>query len=146
MADLCLPLSTHFHAGTFCDLLKCSITGQQARQQLGCTSARDRAFLQFALHFLAWRRDRTACRPLVAVLGVNCVSPRERAYPDLRLIDATCAPYAALQGWDALSGYPHIVQFLEAMKSRDSWGPSAPVNDEAVANGWKQKLEKMKSS
>ncbi len=51
-----------------------------------------------------------------------------------------------LQGWDALSGYPHIVQFLEAMKSRDSWGPSAPVNDEAVANGWKQKLETMKSS
>ena len=50
------------------------------------------------------------------------------------------------QGWDALSQYPHIVKFLDAMKGRDSWGPSAPVNDEAVVKGWNHKLEKLKSS
>jgi len=52
----------------------------------------------------------------------------------------------ALQGWDALAEYPHIVTFLDAMKGRESWGPSAPVDDKAVVNGWQHKLEKLKSS
>ena len=51
-----------------------------------------------------------------------------------------------LQGWDALAEYPHIVTFLDAMKGRESWGPSAPVDDRAVVNGWQHKLEKLKSS
>lgn len=51
----------------------------------------------------------------------------------------------ALKGWDKFGDYTHVAEFLEAMKARPSWGPSAPVNDDVVAQGWKMKTEMMKS-
>ena len=49
------------------------------------------------------------------------------------------------QDWEKLDDYPHVLEFLEAMKLRPSWNPSAPISDAAVADGWKLKTEKTKS-
>lgn len=59
--------------------------------------------------------------------------------------DFSVQSLSLLQGWDKFGDYTHVAEFLEAMKARPSWGPSAPVNDDVVAQGWKMKTEMMKS-
>jgi glutathione S-transferase len=40
--------------------------------------------------------------------------------------------------------YKNIHAFLKAMKARESWGPTAPVNDDAVEEGWRTKIKSKK--
>lgn len=54
--------------------------------------------------------------------------------------------YAMLQGWPIPDKYSNIHRFLDAIKSRPSWGPAAPVNDDVVEDGWRTKIKQKKES
>ena len=50
------------------------------------------------------------------------------------------------QGWAIPDKYSNIHSFLAAIKARPSWGPSAPVNDDVVEDGWRTKIKSKKES
>jgi hypothetical protein len=49
-----------------------------------------------------------------------------------------------LQNFPIPEEYKNIHAFLKAMKARESWGPTAPVNDDAVEEGWRTKIKSKK--
>lgn len=49
-----------------------------------------------------------------------------------------------LQGWPIPEEYTNVHAFLKAVKSRPSWKPAAPVNDDAVEEGWRTKIKSKK--
>ena len=54
--------------------------------------------------------------------------------------------HCSVQGWPIPGKYSNIHRFLEAIKSRPSWGPAAPVNDDVVEDGWRLKVKQTKES
>jgi hypothetical protein len=49
-----------------------------------------------------------------------------------------------LQNFPIPDEFTNIHNFLKAVKSRDSWAPTAPINDDAVEEGWRTKIKSQK--
>lgn len=49
-----------------------------------------------------------------------------------------------IKNWPIPEEYTNVHAFLKAVKSRPSWAPTAPVNDDAVEEGWRTKIKQKK--
>lgn len=60
---------------------------------------------------------------------------------NFQLIALSC-----VQNFPIPDEFENIHAFLKAVKSRPSWAPTAPVNDDAVEEGWRTKIKSKKES